>query len=255
VPFWLGSLGAEKWRVVPEFLERAANARLVCDLSYREEDRLYGERWIRFLSSCKAMLGVESGAIVFDFSGRIQSSVEEYVRRKPEATFEEVRELFFAEEEGRIRLNQISPRCFEAAALRTAMVLFEGTYSGILSPWDHYIPLKKNFSNFQEVAAALRDDDGLQRMVDRTYLEIARNPRNSYRQFIEEFDAVLSECYAVKRGAVRAAGYSPKRFWLLTAAAATSAAVRFPAIPLKACWARLPTWLRSLVKGRLSCAA
>ena len=58
-------------------------------------------------------------------------------------------------------MNQISPRVFEAIALRTALVLFEGEYSGIIAPGVHYIPLKKNLSNLDDVLSLLGDDEYL----------------------------------------------------------------------------------------------
>jgi len=203
LPYWLGELGVEKWRIVPGFLAAVEGQGFVCDLSYQEADRIYGERWIEFIASCKTMLGVESGASVFDFTGEIQRNVDAYVAAHPNATFDEVRDLFFAREEGRIRLNQISPRCFEAAALRTAMVLFEGEYSGILKPWRHYVPLKKDFSNIGEVIAALRDVDGLQKIAETAYREVALDERYSYAPFVKQLDDALSRAYDAKHPKVR----------------------------------------------------
>ena len=51
----------------------------------------------------------------------------------------------------------ISPRHFEAAAFRICQVLFEGEYSGVLRPMVHYIPLKKDFSNFDQVVGLIGD--------------------------------------------------------------------------------------------------
>ena len=169
-----------------------ASSGLRLDISYEEADRIYGTAWLKFLKTCKCTLGVESGASVFDFTGDIQRAVDEYVARRPDAGFEEVQQAILAPHEGLISLNQISPRCFEAAALRTAMILFEGHYSGVLEPWRHYIPLKKDFSNIAEVVAAVRDDALLQVMVDRTYREVALNPRYSYAAFIDQFDNVIA---------------------------------------------------------------
>ena len=75
LPFWLGKLGEEKYTIGIRFLadaERFPN--LACDISLCEEDRLYGERWIEFLLRCRAVLGVESGASVFDFTGEFAAS-------------------------------------------------------------------------------------------------------------------------------------------------------------------------------------
>lgn len=189
--FWLGSLSVEKWKIVDDFLRHAEGKGLKLDLSYREEDRIYGDEWIEFIKGSKAVLGVESGSSVFDFTGEIQLNVENYQRRHPEASFEEVRDLFFKEEEGRVRLNVISARCFEAACLGSVMVLYEGSYSGILKPWRHYIPLKKDFSNFDEVVSILKDDEKLQEIADRTYDEIAASGAYSYQKFVESFDGAV----------------------------------------------------------------
>lgn len=196
LPFWLGELGAEKSEIAHRFSRAAQGSGLKLDVSCEEADRLYGAAWIDFLLSCKAVLGVESGASVFDFTGELQRKVDQYVADHPGATFSEVQARFLLPYEGRISLNQISPRCFEAAALRTAMVLYEGEYSGILQPWRHYIPLRKDFSNFEEVAAALRDPARLQDLADRTYREIALNPRYAYPAFVEKFDKVVAEAHA-----------------------------------------------------------
>lgn len=195
-PYWLGELGYEKWQIADAFKEQVKHSGLVLDLSYDESRRIYGEDWINFVSSCKAMLGVESGSSVFDFSGDLQKTVDSYVAQEPKVEFSVVQEKFLRPYENLIRLNQISPRCFEAAALRTVMVLYEGEYSGILQPWRHYIPIKKNFSNFKEVLAILNDDNKLQEMADRTYSEIALNPLYSYKHFIAGFDEVIETAFA-----------------------------------------------------------
>lgn len=211
-PFWLGALGVEKWQIAERLIAHAEGTGLRLDVSFSEADRLYGEQWTGFVASCRAMLGVESGASVFDFTGDLQRQVDTYVAANPQASFEEVQAKFLRPYEGLIRLNQISPRCFEAAALRTAMVLYEGEYSGLLQPWRHYLPLKKDFSNFAEVLAALRDADGLQHLVDRTFDEVARNPANSYHAFIEQFDEVIEREYASRAKPVATHAYGASSF-------------------------------------------
>ena len=116
--------------------------------------------------------------------------------------------MFFASEEERFRLNQISPRCFEAAALRTAMVLFEGEYSGVLTPWRHYVPLAKDFSNINEVLRTLRDSAMLQQIADHAYYEVACNQDYSYARFVREIDHILAE-EAPKSRTRTARAYTP----------------------------------------------
>ena len=73
------------------------------------------------------------------------------------------------------------------------MVLFEGEYSGVLEPERHFIALKKDFSNFEDVVSKLRDHFFLQAMADRTYEEVALDRQWSYQSFIEKVDTVLTD--------------------------------------------------------------
>lgn len=195
VPMWIGSHTLQKWQIADRFLADAPRYGLKVDISYREEDRIYGERWIEFVANCKAMLGTESGASVCDFTGEIQRNVEAHLDRNPHATFEELRDLYFKDVDGKIMMNVISPRTFEAACLRTLMILYEGYYSGILEPWRHYVPLRADHSNMAEVVAILREPSRAQEIIDRAYQEIALNPAYTFRAMVERIDQVIAETY------------------------------------------------------------
>jgi len=191
VPAWLGRLAQEKAAIADRFATDAPGFGLTTDISYTEKDRLYGQAWITFMSRIKAMLGVESGASVFDFDGSIERAVRGYLAAHPDASFEDVHRLFLADVDGRIRLNQISPRCFEAAALGTLMVLYPGDYSGVLEPWRHYVPLQKDHSNMAEVVRAIRDRETWERITKHAREEVAFNPRHSFRAMVETVDSAL----------------------------------------------------------------
>lgn len=190
---WYGRLPQEKWKIAVEFSKYQSQYNLACDIAYREEDRIYGEDWINFISHSKATLGVESGANVFDFTGTIQPAVEEHEELYPDTPFEVLERTYFPNLEGKIIMNQISPRCFESAALRTMMILFEGNYSGILKPWRHFVPLKKDFSNISEVVSALKDEAFWLEMTHNTYNEVALNPKYSFENMVKEFDIVIGK--------------------------------------------------------------
>jgi hypothetical protein len=191
VPFWLGKLGQEKTTIVQRFLEEAPGHGLKYDVSSREEDRLYGPRWTSFIRSCRAMLGTESGASIADFDGSLEAGVNAFLRQHPQAGFDEVHAALLQPHEGNVLVNCISPRAFETAALRTALVLFPGEYSGILRPWDHYIPLAKDFANFTEVVQRMRDIDFLRDLTRHAYRDLIESDRYSYRAFAREFDAIV----------------------------------------------------------------
>lgn len=213
LPAWIGSHTLQKWQIADRFLADAPRYGLKTDISYREEDRIYGEDWIRFVASCKAVLGTESGASVCDFTGEIQRNVEAHVKRDPDVSFETLRDLYFKDVDGKILMNVISPRCFEAASLRTLMIFYEGYYSGVLQPWRHYVPLKTDHSNMDEVVAILRHPTEAQAIVDRAYKEIALNPAYTFRTLVQRVDRVIAEGYRPREWPD---GYSKEEFsWRL----------------------------------------
>ncbi len=192
---WYGRLGQEKWMISAKFNQDTKKHNLKTDISYHEKDRIYGNQWIDFLKNSKASIGCESGASVFDFTGTIQDQVEAYEKTHPNATFEEIEEKFFKGLDGQINLNQISPRCFECAALGTLMVLYEGDYSNILKPWRHYVPLNKNHSNMDVVVGVINSPEEWRRITQNAFEEIARNQNYHYSGFIKKFERDLEHFF------------------------------------------------------------
>ncbi|GGD02497.1 hypothetical protein GTQ45_01430 [Pyruvatibacter mobilis] len=191
LPFWLGRLGQEK-AMIGDFIASQEDAYdLQCDISMAEHDRIYGSKWVDFLSSCKATLGAESGASVFDWDGSIERSVKSHLLKAPYTTFDDIEKLYLKGEDGKVGNGQISPRVFEAAALRTLMILYPGEYSGILVPWHHYVPLEKDHSNIDEVMAVLRNKAQAQQIIEAAWHDIACNPAYTMKAFVEEFDTLI----------------------------------------------------------------
>jgi hypothetical protein len=191
LPYWLGRLGQEKAWIAQGVQERAGQFGLRCDIDWKEEARIYGHAWNKFIGSCRAVLGTESGASITDFDGSIERRVKDYLVSHPNADFFEVHAKILEKYEGNVAMNVASPRIFEAAALRTALVLFPGEYSGVVEPWRHYIPLAKDFSNMDEVARLVRDDRFLRRMIERTYAELIGSGRYALQRFVDEVDEVI----------------------------------------------------------------
>ena len=210
-----GQLAREKWLIAERVVADIQSQNLLHDISCRESDRIYGQDWLDFVRNCRAMLGTESGASLFDFTGDLQPAIEQYEKEHPDASFGDVEERFFKGQDGLIRMNQISPRCFEAAALRTLMILYEGHYSGVLQPWRHYVPLKKDHSNMDEVVAALRDRNVWTRIVECAYEEVACNSAWSYRVFGQQVGAALAKIFT-ERERQPARPYSEPEFMRAT---------------------------------------
>jgi hypothetical protein len=187
----MGRGGREKYEVGRRFLELAADTDLTLDIGLSEDDYLFGEEWPQFLARCKGMLGVESGVSVFDVDDRVMSQYEELVEEGIEPTGENLTEAAAAE--GQINYRTISARHFEAAAMRCCQILFEGDYSGALEPMRHYIPVRKDFSNFDEVVRLFRDSNLRRELTENAHRELIASGRYSYERYIAAFDEDLIE--------------------------------------------------------------
>ena len=158
-----------------------------------------GSAWFDFLGRCKGTLGVESGASVFDFTGDVTAACDEYLLRHPGATFEEVEARILAPHEGRIPYAQIGPRHLEAAACRTVQILYEGRYSGIFQPWRHYLPLRRDLANLDEVIDAFRDPRRRKEVTEAAYEEIVLNDEYHYASFVRRLDDAIEPLVRERR--------------------------------------------------------
>src|SRR6185295_10312129 len=137
--------------------------------------------------------GVETGVSIFDTEDVVREECERILTANPTTTFDEILEQVLAPWENKIYYRTIGPRHFEAAAFRVCQILFEGEYSGILQPMVHYIPLKKDFSNFDNVIQLLSDRAIREELTENAYRDLIASGRYSYAKFIDVFDKELEE--------------------------------------------------------------
>lgn len=211
-PDWHGSMGREKYQIAEKFIKAARGKRIKINISTRERDRVYGGAWIDLIRNSRAVLGVESGASVFDFTGEISAKTETMrsLLGQDGISYEKLRNNYFADVENAIDLSQVSPRVFEAISLRTLCVLYEGRYSGVIQPDVHYLALKKDFSNIDHVIARLNDNFYVSEIIANAYYDVALNKSLSYRNFIKNFDEIM-QARATLKGLLQAeAGYRPR---------------------------------------------
>lgn len=188
LPVRYGELGREKVGIGRMVREYCQGRGLACDIEWTEEARIYGAAWYGFVSSCRAMLGSESGSNVFDWDGTLQDRIDEFRAAHPDAGDEEIYRTIVAPAEMPGLMNQVSPRIFESIAFRTVLVLFEGSYSGVVQPWEHYIPLRKDGSNLDEVFERLQDGAFVDAMAERAWQHVIGSGRYSYPEFIRMTD-------------------------------------------------------------------
>jgi hypothetical protein len=192
-PPYFGRGGMEKVEIAERFLEHAAGSGLELDISIRERDRLYGDDWYRFLAASRGVLGSESGASCVDLEDEVR---EEYLRLEAageEPTIERLEQGALGRWDWKVPLRTTASRHFEAAALRVCPVMYEGGYSGTLRPMEHFIPLKKDFSNFDEAVERFRDPSVRRELTENAHRDLIASGEYSYERFFAGFDEVLRE--------------------------------------------------------------
>lgn len=193
VPFSWGQAGQEKLTIAKEFREKIKAYNLTTDIEHNESKRIYGEHWYKFLANCKATLGTESGVSVFDSTGELSLKEKLFKSLTPNGSFDDFSKAINLNLlENKIAYRTISPRHFEAAALGVCQILFVGTYSGILEPEKHYIPLEKDFSNFDEVIEKFQDEQLRNSVCQNAYNDLIQSESYSYKYFIHSFDKHLT---------------------------------------------------------------
>lgn len=182
---WLGRHGYLKTQIAERFQEASAEKGLCVDISLREEDTFLGDLWYQFLLRCKYTIGVEGGSSILDRDGTIYRKTETYLEHDPLASFDEVEEHCFAGLDGTLSLFTISPRHLEACATRTCQILIEGEYNGILYPGVHYIELKSDFSNMEEVLETIKHDHLRSKITEQAFDDIVKSRRLTYMSFVD----------------------------------------------------------------------
>jgi glycosyltransferase involved in cell wall biosynthesis len=195
MPLSFGRLCYQKRRIGDEVLRRLGGRGLSLDISSRWEDRVGGEAWFDFLSSCKAVLGVESGSGVFDLDGTLAAHCKAIGEKLgPDNGSDTYAERYLAELsslEGRIGYFMISPRHFEAISVGAVQILFPGTYTGRMVAGRHYFELAKDYSNLDEAADFVLDTSRRTALATAAFEEVLLDERNWIETFVRELDAGL----------------------------------------------------------------
>ncbi len=181
---WLGRHGMLKGWIADRFSEEGRRLGLRTDISMSPADTLLGDAWYRFLLRCRFTIGAEGGASILDRDGRIRDCVTRYRSEHAEASFEEIEQSCFPGRDGTFNLRAISPRHLEAIATRTAQILMEGSYNGILEPGTHYVPLRPDFSNISDALEAIAHSDEAAQMAERAYRDVVATGAHTYESFV-----------------------------------------------------------------------
>lgn len=197
MPLSYGRLCYQKRKIGDEVQRRLEGQGIKLDISSLWKDRLGAGDWFRFLTTCRAVLGVESGTDIFDLDGALAGECRaiELDLGKDDGT-DSYAEAYLKRLDhliGQISYFAISPRHFEAIAAGSVQILFPGHYSGRLVPGRHYFELAKDYSNLDDAIELIRDERRRMVMAEAAFHDVLLDPRNSVDAFVADLDdAIMS---------------------------------------------------------------
>ena len=202
-PAWGGRFAQRKGLAAVHMKEACAARRVLANISTEDRDVLLGDDWYRFLGDCRFVVGAEGGHGMWDAYGVIQDAVNDYAGRHPNAPFEEIEENCFDGLDGMQLFPGFAPRVLEAALLGCGQVLMEGEYRGFVRPHVHYIPLKIDFSNMDDVFSAMANIDEVQAMIAATRRDLVESTAFRYSNLVATVMEYISARLAKKAAPVK----------------------------------------------------
>lgn len=160
----------ERTKLIAYFEQHGQARGLRCDIRGGRSSRMPRDEWAAFLNRCRTLIGAESGTYYLNEKGALLDRARAYnLKLRPDASFEEVFEKFFAGVPRGVSGKSISSRHFEAIGTKTCQILIEGHYNGILKAGEHYISVRSDLSDIDEAIRALRDESLCRAIAERAY--------------------------------------------------------------------------------------
>lgn len=171
-PHYLGDQDREHFLLALD--ERARQRGLATDIVVSNDPatRFDREGWAGFLNDCRHTAATEAGAAFLEIDDRTRLAVNAYEAAHPDVSFAELEERFFSKIEHPVSGKCISSRHFDAIGAKTCQILLEGRYNDILVPGKHYIAVRADLSNLDEVLDSLLDETRRREIVERAYAHV-----------------------------------------------------------------------------------
>lgn len=132
--------------------------------------------WRDILQNSQGTIGAEAGTKYLDINGELMSIAQKFCQKNPKSTFEDlISEVFNRNKLKYVSGKAISSRHIEPIGTKTCQILLEGDYNGILKKNEHYISVKKDYSNLQEALGKFLDPKIRSEIIENSYEYVLSN--------------------------------------------------------------------------------
>ena len=188
--FEYGDLGRDKSQIGIDLLcALRGRSDINLDIEISESSRFVGDQWLKFLGSCVATLVTESGSNIIDSHGELAK----VAHSNKFLSYQSFRSEFIGSREINGLMNQLSPRVFEAAAMRTLIISYEDSFSDYLRDGIDFFGLRRDLSNLNELVDLLQNAIKVRTYTDSAYDHIVKSGRFSQSSFQELVRSSLLE--------------------------------------------------------------
>ena len=171
-------------RFTDKILEKDDKIKL--DISNKVKDTIVGLNWHKFITESKFCLTTPSGSSLADPTGSLKISIKKFENTHPEASFKEVEKACFPGMDNKFFFTSISPRNLEASLAETVQIATPGSYSNLMSPHEHFLPLQEDCGNVGEILEFMKDYDYLSKIRLNCKESILSEPRLRRKNIVAE---------------------------------------------------------------------
>jgi hypothetical protein len=108
----------------------------------------------------------------------------------------------FAGNDNQNRYTALSPRNIEAALAETVQIATPGTYSELMQPYEHFIPLSEDCSNIKEVIKMMTDMSQIKNIQKKCKETLLSEPRLRRTNIVTEIINFAEDNLSNQRGIV-----------------------------------------------------
>jgi hypothetical protein len=202
LPDWYGETSLLKNHISDEILKVANLANLRVDVSSNESARIYGENWLKFLTTGYVAVGTPSGSGRLDMYGKY-----------PESFVPNLPENFAVDDPIDANYFVISPKVFEYISSNCLLALTAGRYSEIAIENRHFLALSENAENLPEIVKFSVSKHG-ESMRLKCVDEILFNKNYHISNYVIQVETIINSLFSRNKD-FNATGLSP-RFETLT---------------------------------------
>ena len=170
-----GTNGLTKDRLGKKFLQYCNRNSISHDIKFGTENWLNGKKWLKQLQNSQCVLGAPSGASIVNCDGKLEEKLIGMNQRERREFYENP-DFKFSGKYQKIDLSVIGPRHIEAACFGTPQILIVDSYNDLFKPAEHYVPIKPDFSNIEDVFHIIGNHKKLKAIAQRMRLEVLNNP-------------------------------------------------------------------------------